>query len=131
MESQKTAVDKFTEFIGTVLGVTEDRFQKILDEFIVSHNFGKKESEVFSQKMKDIYDANKKKLMSIVDESVKKALSKADIARSSEIKGLEEKINMLEEKLNKQSAAHSKHKDAPISAKTKSRGQSLKNNKEK
>ena len=132
MESQKTAVDKFTEFIGTVLGVTEDRFQKILDEFIVRHNFGKKESEVFSQKMKDIYDANKKKLMSIVDESVKKALSKADIARSSEIKGLEEKINMLEDKLNKQAAAaHSKHKDASHSAKTKSSSHSLKNNKEK
>ncbi len=126
MESQKTAVDKFTEFIGAALGVTEDRFQKILDEFIVSHNFGKKESEVFSQKMKDIYDANKKKLMSIVDESVKKALSKADIARSSEVKGLEEKINILEEKINKQSAAHSKHKDASHSAKTKSSSHSLK-----
>ena len=131
MESQKTAVDKFTEFIGTVLGVTEDRFQKILDEFIVSHNFGKKESEVFSQKMKEIYDANKKKLMSIVYESVKKALSKADIARSSEVKGLEEKINMLEEKINKRSAAHSKHKDASHSTKTKNSSRSLKNNKEK
>ena len=129
MESQKTPVDKFTEFIGTVLGVTEDRFQKILDEFIVSHNFGKKESEVFSQKMKDIYDANKKKLMSIVDESVKKALSKADIARSSEVKGLEEKINMLEEKINKRSGANSKHKDTSRSAKTKSIGNSIKNNK--
>ncbi|MDA8299517.1 MAG: phasin family protein [Deltaproteobacteria bacterium] len=129
MESQKTAVDKFTEFIGSVLGVTEDRFQKILDEFIVSHNFGKKESEVFSQKMKDIYDTNKKKLMSIVDESVKKALSKADIARSSEVKGLEEKINMLEEKINKRSGANSKHKDTSRSAKTKSIGNSIKNNK--
>ncbi|MGC8554662.1 MAG: hypothetical protein ACP5NA_04145 [Candidatus Acidulodesulfobacterium sp.] len=128
MESQKKAVDKFAEFIGTVLGVTEDRFQKILDEFIVSHNFGKKESEVFSQKMKDIYDANKKKLMSIVDESVKKALSKADIARSSEVKGLEEKINMLEEKL---AAAHSKHKDAAHSAVTKTGSHNLKNKKEK
>ena len=107
MENSKTPLDKFAEFIGTVLTATEDRFQKILDEFIVTQDFGKKEAEDFSKKMKGIYDSNKTKLLSLIDESVKKALGKADIARSSEIKELEEKIKMLEEKVNKQ--AHGAH----------------------
>jgi polyhydroxyalkanoate synthesis regulator phasin len=107
MENLKTPLDKFTEFIGTVLTATEDRFQKILDEFIVTQDFGKKEAEDFSKKMKGIYDSNKTKLLSLIDESVKKALSKADIARGSEIKDLEEKIKTLEEKVNKQ--AHNEH----------------------
>ncbi len=112
MENSKTPLDKFTEFIGTVLTATEDRFQKILDEFIVTQDFGKKEAEDFSKKMKGIYDSNKTKLLSLIDESVKKALSKADIARGSEIKELEEKIKTLEEKVNKQSHgvhAHTEH----------------------
>ena len=113
MENSKTPLDKFTEFIGTVLTATEDRFQKILDEFIVTQDFGKKEAEDFSKKMKGIYDSNKTKLLSLIDESVKKALSKADIARGSEIKELEEKIKTLEEKVNKQAhgahAAHTEH----------------------
>ena len=107
MENSKTPLDKFTEFIGTVLTATEDRFQKILDEFIVTQDFGKKEAEDFSKKMKGIYDSNKTKLLSLIDESVKKTLSKADIARGSEIKELEEKIKTLEEKVNKQ--AHGAH----------------------
>lgn len=107
MENSKTPLDKFIEFIGTVLTVTEDRFQKILDEFIVTQDFGKKEADDFSKKMKGIYDSNKTKLLSLIDESVKKALSKADIARSSEIKELEEKIKTLEEKVNEQT--HSAH----------------------
>ncbi len=107
MENQKTTLDKFAEFIGTVLGVTEDRFQKILDEFIVNQDYGKKEAEDFSNKMKSIYDTNKTKLLSLVDESVKKTLSKVDIARVSEIKELEEKIKTLEEKLNAHTHVHS------------------------
>jgi|GEM_PF-3145449 len=107
MENSKTPLDKFTEFIGTVLTATEDRFQKILDEFIVTQDFGKKEAEDFSKKMKGIYDSNKTKLLSLIDESVKKALSKADIARGSEVKELEEKIKTLEEKVGKHTnAAH-------------------------
>ncbi len=106
MENSKTPLDKFTEFIGTVLTATEDRFQKILDEFIVTQDFGKKEAEDFSKKMKNIYGSNKTKLMSLIDESVKKTLSKADIARGSEIKELEEKIKTLEEKVNKQAHHH-------------------------
>ena len=112
MENSRTPLDKFTEFIGTILATTEDRFQKILDEFIVTQDFGKKEAEDFSKKMKGIYDSNKTKLLSLIDESVKKALSKADIARGSEIKELEEKIKTLEEKVNKQSHgvhAHTEH----------------------
>ena len=107
MENSRTPLDKFTEFIGNILTTTEDRFQKILDEFIVTQDFGKKEAEDFSKKMKGIYDSNKTKLLSLIDESVKKALSKADIARGSEIKELEEKIKTLEEKVNKQ--AHGAH----------------------
>ena len=110
MENSKTPLDKFTEFIGTVLTATEDRFQKILDEFIVTQDFGKKEAEDFSKKMKGIYESNKAKMLSLIDESVKKALSKADIARGSEIKELEDKIKTLEEKVNKQ--AHSAHTHA-------------------
>jgi polyhydroxyalkanoate synthesis regulator phasin len=101
MENSKTTFDKFAEFMGTIITVTEDKFQKILDEFIVNQNFGKKEAEDFSIKMKGIYDSNKAKLLSLIDESVKKALSKADIARGAEIKELEEKIKTLEEKINK------------------------------
>ena len=103
MENPKTPLEKFTEFIGSVLTTTEDKFQKILDEFIVNQNFGKKEAEDFSKKMKGIYDSNKTKLSSLIDESIKKTLSKADIARSSEIKELKEKIKALEEKINKPS----------------------------
>ncbi len=110
MENSKTPLDKFTEFIGTVLTATEDRFQKILDEFIVTQDFGKKEAADFSKKMKGIYESNKEKMLSLIDESVKKALSKADIARGSEIKELEDKIKTLEEKVNKQ--AHSAHTHA-------------------
>ena len=68
--------------------------------------------------MKGIYDSNKTKLLSLIDESVKKALSKADIARGSEIKELEEKIKTLEEKVNKQAhgahanSEHHKHAEA-------------------
>jgi len=102
MENQKTPLDKFVEFIGTVLATTEDKFQKILDEFIVNQNFGKKEAEDFSKKMKGVYDSNKIKLLSLIDESVKKALTKADIARGSEIKELAEKIKTLEGKINKE-----------------------------
>lgn len=101
MENPKTPFDKFAEFIGSVLTTTEDKFQKILDEFIVNQNFGKKEAEDFSKKMKGIYDSNKTKLSSLIDESIKKALSKADIARSSEIKELKEKMQTMEEHINK------------------------------
>ncbi len=119
MEDQKTPLGKFAEFIGTVLNVTEDKFQKILDEFIVHQNFGKKEAEDFSKKMKDIYDSNKIKLLSLIDDSVKKALSRADIARGSDVKTLEEKIKKLEEKIGAESGrhaaahheAHAPHKD--------------------
>lgn len=100
MESPKTSFDKFAEFIGSVLTATEDKFQRILDEFIVHQNLGKKEADDFSKKMKDVYESNKAKLSSIVDESIKKALSKADIARSSEVKELHEKIQKMEEKLH-------------------------------
>ncbi|MHB8231428.1 MAG: hypothetical protein ACYDDB_00820 [bacterium] len=111
MENSKTPLDKFTEFISSVLTTTEDKFQKILDEFIVNENFGKKEAQDFSKKMKDIYDSNKTKLLSLIDESVKKTLSKADIARSSEIKELAEKIKTLEEKINKEPHHTKKHND--------------------
>ncbi len=110
MENHKTPLDKFAEFIGSVLTTTEDRFQKILDEFIVNQNFGKKEAEDFSKKMKTVYDSNKAKLSSLVDESIKKAMSKADIARSSEIKELKEQIKTLEEKIHKLSRIK-KHTD--------------------
>ncbi|MHB1545246.1 MAG: hypothetical protein ACYCSB_07475 [bacterium] len=112
MENSKTPFDKFAEFIGTVLTATEDRFQKILDEFIVTQDFGKKEAQDFSEKMKGIYESNKAKMLSLIDESVKKALSKADIARGSEIKELHEKIKTLEEKVDKHghvSHTHTEH----------------------
>ncbi|MCL4542434.1 MAG: hypothetical protein M1458_01645 [Deltaproteobacteria bacterium] len=110
MENSKTPLDKFTEFIGSVLSTTEDKLQKILDEFIVNQNFGKKEAQSFSKKMKGIYDSNKTKLSSLIDESIKKTLSKADVARSSEIKELKEKIKTLEEKINRLSRVK-KHTD--------------------
>ena len=50
MENSRTPLDKFTEFIGNILTTTEDRFQKILDEFIVTQDFGKKRSRRFFQK---------------------------------------------------------------------------------
>ncbi len=112
MENLKTPMDKFTEFIGTVITATEDKFQKVLDEFIVNQNFGKKEAEDFSKKMKGIYDSNKIKLLSLIDESVKKALNKADIARGSELKELEEKLKTLEVKIDKHghnSHTHTEH----------------------
>jgi polyhydroxyalkanoate synthesis regulator phasin len=60
--------------------------------------------------MKTVYDSNKAKLSSLVDESIKKAMSKADIARSSEIKELKEQIKTLEEKIHKLSRIK-KHTD--------------------
>lgn len=105
MENRKRPIDSFSEFLGGILSATEEKFQDILDEFIVRQDFGKKDAEDFAKKMKGIYDSNKKRIISMIDESVDKALTKANIARGSEIQELKNKIKIIEEKLNKKSSA--------------------------
>ncbi len=99
MEEKKSNLEKLFGLVSSFLTATDDKFQKILDDFIVNQDFGKKEAEDFSKNMKDFYSNSKQKLSSLIDESIKKTLERADIARSSEIKELKEKIHELEKKL--------------------------------
>lgn len=105
MENSKTPLSKFAGLVGSILTATDDKFQKVLDRFIVDQNFGQEDAKDFSKKMKDIYDSNKSKLSSLIDESIEKALSGADIARGSEIKALQEKIKELELKINEKNSS--------------------------
>ncbi len=105
MENSKTPFSKFAGFVGSILTATDEKFQKVLDRFIVDQNFGQEDAKVFSKKMKEIFDSNKSKLSSLIDESIERALSKADIARSSEIKALQEKIKELESRIDEKDSS--------------------------
>ena len=86
--------------LGAVV-VTKEKLQEITDELVVKGDLSKKEGNTIFKELVSTADKSQKKIRSMVDEQIHKAIKEVGIATKADIKALEGKIGRLEAKLAK------------------------------
>jgi len=86
--------------LGAVM-VTSEKLQEITDELVVKGDLSKKEGSAILKELVATADKSQKKMKSLIDDQIHKAIKETGIATNADIKALEGKIRRLEAQLAK------------------------------
>jgi len=81
--------------------LTQEKMKELADELVVKGHLSKKEGSDLLKELKTTAKDNQKKVVSIIEDQIRKVMKEVGVATASDVKALKGRISALEKELEK------------------------------